>query len=638
MELEFEIQRVDLNLRSKYPHFKTSIYKIHNHQYEIYVENAKTDFKIISNEFNRKIRFLTSPVKITQKIPSNYEKAIPSLPDTKIADSYAGMPFTAGEMKKLLNFKFPNYNILTVAGVDKDRKIKVYIESSSKKEINDVQLFCDSIKAPVPFKIINDINTINLIKENKRKRESEEKENPRLKEISNQFNNPVLNLIPTRNLSNVLDIEKHDEEFWFSKVSSIYNGEIKRNDLIKNCSNKLSCFIDYCSFSNINIRNGVLLYDKVYIDLPFEKNKKFFFESQKINENDFLSLIQSGKLSVVLTQPSTRYDYGFLKELNALNSNAILSRRKIAAIILADFIEILDSYFIKKMDLNYQIENISLLMAEMTNVNSKTFYSFLTWPYRAVRDSFHFFTFNSTKRIPSVGINSVIEELLPNKKYKDLELEFSVNSENVHISHALNAVFYPSFNNNDYSNRPFASLMGNILNLYSNSSIEKLKNYVDTREKIVNKAIKIDPINLIEINEFWSIDEIDEFAKSFYTPTKLNSILSYLSEFDDQERNYKINEYNKEIKKILNKSRKTRFALDCGVTIGSDIAGFWVPFLGSGIKALEIAGKKIGNTKEVHKIIDKIETLIYKSNEDKKNISFLSKINSVARLKNDYTN
>ena len=57
-----QVRRIDLNLRARYPMIETTIYQIHEHQYEIVVSEFSGEFDRLKDEFDHSIRFVSTPV------------------------------------------------------------------------------------------------------------------------------------------------------------------------------------------------------------------------------------------------------------------------------------------------------------------------------------------------------------------------------------------------------------------------------------------------------------------------------------------------------------------------------------------------------------------------------------------------
>lgn len=634
--MDFEIKRIDLRLRTKYPHLETIIFKVIDYRYIIYVENYTDNFAKLSDEFHNEIRFIAAPVSVSDKKPLNYLEVIKHFDDAEIADSFNGLPLTQGDTLDLINFCLPDIPVNYVEGVGPDYFIKIYTDILSDDQKSRLEDFLKKIESRVDYKIISD-PTISM-KKLEEQRESEERINsdPKTREFMHSLNNPVLNLTPTKREKIIIQSEKEHEQFYFDNIAKIYNGKIKIIDIIKIEPSEVSCFIDYSSFSNINIRNGILLYDKIYLNFPFEQSYKIFLNEQKISQDEFFSLIQRGKLNLVLTQPLHRYDFYFIKEIENINKDTLITRRKINTILIADFINILNQYYIKELNFSSYIYELSSEFSKLSQIDSDSAYSFLSWPFRAVREAFEVLTFNSSKRVSAFGINNVISKFISKKLEKDLELEFMVNSEDVHISHALGSVLFPSFSNSDYSNRPFASIMGNLLNFYSSLSLETIADTVIFKQMMFEKMEMPSIIDIFEVNEFIPVNEVEDFANNFDTTRKLNSLMSYLASLNSNDRTNKISEYNKEIDKLRSKKIKRQTALDIGFTSATDIAGLWIPFLSLGLKIAEKSSDKLNFTKAIKIKLEEIGNKILNKSMDEKNIAYLAKINSVAKFKKQY--
>ena len=132
--------------------------------------------------------------------------------------------------------------------------------------------------------------------------------------------------------------EELDEQFFFERIEDIYKGNIKKSNIISDLDDSLNCYIDYSLLGsdNVNIRNGIVLYDKIFIDLPLMKSLDEFCNEQKIKKDEFLELCNSGKINVVLSHPGFQYDNSFTDAIYNSSPNSIITRRLISSLIIPD--------------------------------------------------------------------------------------------------------------------------------------------------------------------------------------------------------------------------------------------------------------------------------------------------------------
>ena len=643
-----KVRRADLYLRARYPHLDTKIFKLSNGFYAILLNDFTGNFDDIQKEFDYAIKPITTPVTLYKNMPNNVEEELPIIKDTEIGDNFSGLPLTLPDLKYLLLAKFPMIEIIHLESYDRERKLNVYTniipDISIKERIID---FLYGLDIPMDFTIIENASD-GIAKENdeneKRKAAflSIPNKSPIAKVILDSFDDPIMRSLPTKLNKTRFIYEERDEQMWFEKLGEIYAGNFTKTNIRNGINTYSSCYIDYSLFNNVNIRNGIVLYDKIFIEPPVDSDIKTFCSIQKVNSDEIIQLCKENKVIFILPQPSFRYDFDFLNELYKINPNCILSRRALSALIICDLVEINKNYFIKTMGIADCVYEISEIIREIDKSYEKAdLYNIFMWPQKALRSALEVFLFGSTYKVAVFGINNLFTDMLNEEQKKEIELEFVINSDKVHLSSALNSQYFPHFENFEgkmYSNRTITSIMGNMLNFYKNSSFEKIKQYVIERGKIITDKSML-PVSLIEVDEYISVAEINTLSKTLFSSDNFNSILEYLHSLSSHDMEKKINEYNELVKKEINKRKNISSFIDFSLTAGMDALGPFIPipFVSTGLKIIESAIKRTGITKT--KKIEKIREAFFKigqNYDEKKAISFLSKINSVARLRKKY--
>ncbi len=235
-----EIQRIDLRLRSKYPHLRTQIFQINRYSYTIHIEDYDDDFNALNIEFQNKIRYITSPVTLTSNEPTNYECKISKINDNEIGDSYSGLPLTSSDLLYLLTIKNPTIDIQHIEGNNGDNKIKIYTNQLTDSERELLLKSTENIKSVIPYVIIDNQEIVSKIIEKKRSEDEQLSNIPQHNEFKKMFDNPVLSLIPTKISKKYLSVEAKDEEFWFENIHKIYNGTIQKKDIFPIFDNEYS--------------------------------------------------------------------------------------------------------------------------------------------------------------------------------------------------------------------------------------------------------------------------------------------------------------------------------------------------------------------------------------------------------------
>ena len=93
----------------------------------------------------------------------------------------------------------------------------------------------------------------------------------------------------------------------------------------------------------------------------------------------------------------------------------------------------------------------------------------------------------------------VVETIPKNVKAK-YEFEFVVNSESIHMAHALDATYFPFRADDSYSDQPYALMMGNLLNFYKYFNNAAVTEYLDFEQAKSSRVNVLDPINVVDVN------------------------------------------------------------------------------------------------------------------------------------------
>ncbi len=620
------VRRTDLYLRTEYPDLITIIYRIEANSFKIYCKGFDGDFEEFHKEFDYSIKMISAPVTLTQEHPHSYIEIIPQIPDSEISKGFEGIGMSLNMISNIILAKFPRINFLkieqsqnmTVTIFTKryieeipNGKIHHFLSIGDRKLLED---FLEGLKMPVIFEIVD--------------QESEEV-NDLLKFISE---NPIQTIEATR-LRNQYNNEfsKRDEALWFDKIDKIFEGSYKKENLYFFNPNEYSCYVDYSTFKNIDLRIHLFLFETIYLSLPYECNIVEWLKISKISKNEFLDLIKRGRVKLILTQPEFRYDANFINDAFTANPNSVITRRAIAALHQIDIVEMSNNYLLNEATIFQELRPFCQIIAEIMKVDIKFYYDLMVWPIKARRKSFEYLLTNGGFSTAAYGVNNVIEPWLSKAVNKDLSFEFTVNSGSIHLSNALNATYFPFHTEEGYSDQYYANAMGDLLNFYKNANKTNIARFVEDRENFKSGVIPINPIDIIEVNDFITITELEsELAKNKIFPGSKNLIES-LALLSIEERQEKIKYYNNEVVKNLNPKKITPDAIDLGTNIIFDSIGAatGLSFLGTAYSMLKNGAKGID---KITHLSEKLESA-FSEDPDKSNIHYLTKINRVAKLK-----
>lgn len=601
------VRQDDLNLRAKYPSLVTRIFEISYEKFVIFVENPFTSKEELSKEFDYSIRMIVSPVSLIFEVPTDYVYEINPIADDEIGANFAGISLTTDQLYNLLVSKFPFLKKITI-DVVKNNIVAIHfaksLNDSLKKQLTDfLETMSEGlIKLEPYFDLLENASRLMLT-----------------------CDNPTLTILPSSLNRIKVEYEERDEEFWFNHINEIYQGTITREQIlgIDCCGN--SCYINQLFHNNINIRNGLLLFDRIYMDLPIDGNIADLCTSMKIKEKEVIDLCQKGRLIFITDQPYDRVDSNFLNEMFKLNPYSVFSRRALSALIIADLVNISKQTLFSN-ELIHFLRKDALDSLNLSFISSQRIYNVLTWPKRALRQSLNTFLTHSPKAVSNIGINSCLELPQDHPRSLDFNFEFTIHAPFVHIASALNAYYFPSWDEN-YNPKPQASLMYNMLNLFKCSSLKDFNHYVSKFSKQQQPSIE-----LLEVNEYPSINEIEAYSKQFCAPKNFSALFSYLDSLSESERTEKISNYNISLSEFQTKTHKDNRALSLGFSFLSSLVplplfGFFVDLLKNGGKAIFERNEKIQEMFYGMK-----NTINPEKPMDPQAIKFLSRINPVARF------
>ena len=610
LNYEGSCKRIDLIFRSKYPFYSTELYKINDYDYQIFLNEKVDDFDSLLKEYDNSIRFITSPVHLVNKRPDSYLKAIDQIDDSSLAANYEGIPFTLFQLTNHIECQHPNLTVCKIKSDHNNRVIKYFININEfSGAIDKVKETLTEVSPPYGFELT-------FTDEPKKK-----------------LNPPsIFEIVPASSLKNFdPGYLERDERLWFESVNSIYSGDFLKNDLYFYDEKKSKCLLDLSVFSNVNLRNHLLLYDEIFCIFPLFEKMNEFLKDQKLSKDDLIYLISQGRLKVVNTQPEARLDHDFLKECYKTNPDSIVSRRALAMLSAIDIVDIHRNYIFNDMDFIRDIDPI-LSKISLSNGQASDFLKrILTWPTSAYRSSFDALNGSSTKAIPSFGVNQTITMSMPENVKNKCELEFLTSSEAIHISHALDATYFPYFEKKTgFTDQPFSILMANSLNFYKLSNIQ----YLSEEQEIFNperqRNLSMELLSIFDVNDYISISEYLKEIENPLSRMCLNKLFSELSNLPVDERDKIIRSYNEQVEKVLSGKLVAKKVVDLGV----DTAGLFIPFLSTGAKAAGWVSKKAKEKVPLFKeITDFVADKAHSANVVKKEVSLLTKINRVARLK-----
>ncbi|MFP7410756.1 hypothetical protein [Aeromonas veronii] len=604
-------RRIDLSFRARYPYLTTRLFKLNEHSYALFIEQQIDDLETINNVFEREIRYITAPIKLIDKQPEKYEYELDCISDEDIPSNFEGFPYTLSQLHIHIASIHKDVKVAAITTNHQEHIIVIELDASNTySDAISVQITANKLKLPFDVKVILSTKNAPLI----------------------DIGDEVFIIAPSQAKKNLgCEFVERDESLWYENVEKFYDGSFNKSELYFFDENKSCCLVNFSLFKNANLRNHLLLYDVVYCILPLAENMQHFLEEQKINRDDILNLVSRGRLKIINLQPENRLDYGFINELFRTNPAAVISRRAISALSAIDLAELNKNYIFNDPELESYIYPLIKDISDIFGINHDIVSNYLLWPRKALRSSLDTLNQAGPRGIARYGVNNTIMSSWQLDRKDVYEFEFTVNSDSIHLAHALDATYFPFYTEEGkYTDHPYASMMGSLLNFYKKSTFQTLDSLfimpeVNTEE---NKTLSL--ISTFDINDYIPISDFEAELSSCIVRRGMNSLFSELNMLNSLDRNIRIQQYNAELDKFASQKKIINHALD----LCEDTAGLFLPFLGTG-KKIFLGGMSMAKNKfkAIQAIYEFIEDKSMRKDINRKNVSLLSKINRVARLK-----
>ncbi|QXN25910.1 hypothetical protein KVP08_004775 [Shewanella putrefaciens] len=607
-------RRIDLHFRSQFPHINTRLFKLDDYMYELYLVDSVDDFDYIDDVFSKEIKFLTAPIKLVENLPQIYKIEIERITDDKIPSKFEGYPLTINQIYSHILSIHPNVKLSGIKEDHDNRTINVELTGNYDTAIiGAVEETVNSLKGPYAYKVFDG------------------------GELAPSFRvtDEIFNIAPSQAKKelNCPFIER-DETLWFENIENIYNGSYQKSELYFFVPSKTACLVNFSKFQNANLRNHLLLYDVVYCVLPLAQEMSNFLTNQKISRDEILHLVKRGRLKILNMQPESRLDYGFINEAFQENPSSVVSRRALSALCAIDLVDLNRSYILSDPELDKYIYPLMREISELTGKDIRTISNFLLWPKKALRRSLDSLNQAGPMGASRYGVNNPIIDSLPAENKENIEFEFIVNSDQIHLSHALDATYFPFFIDGDkYSDHPYALMMGEMLNFFKNSSYQNIFNLIGVENIKSTQNPSIGLISTFDINDYIPVLEFEEEISSSVIRHGMNSLFSELNFLGSEERSQRISQYNLDVNKALRYKNVSNHALD----LGEDALGMFIPFFATGKKLIK-GGTKMAMDKfpAIQNLSEFIEAKSSRESDESRNITILTKVNRVAKLKREF--
>lgn len=622
------IRKADLNLRSKYPELQTVIYQTLDDSFVIQIKNRKVDLVTVEQEFEKSIKPIFLRVSLSKRKPKRKVTLVPSLEDKDIPKGMQGILMSMSRWANMLMSKFPYINFYKITderGVLNIHIANYWIEQNGIRKFQFLTRYQEGTltdflrryKSGLEYRIYVD-----------------ELENPPTN--NNGFSKDESKVYYCNNLGHKKpEYIQRDESIWYDNIDAIYEGNFKKNSLFFLNADEYTCYVDFSVFSNVDLRYCILLYQSIFLSPPVTKNMDEWFKQLELKKSHFLELIMRERITLILIQDISRYDRKFLAEVFTLKPDAIVSRRAVASLQQCDIVETADNYLFGDGVSIKELKFISELVAKKTKLDASFLFKTLTWPIIAKRESFDVLQLGGVLSASVYGVNKIIENPPHKNISKNSEFMLNVFSYAAHLSHSLNATYFPVKGEDGFTDASYTESMGTLLNFYKGATVDSLKKFIEGEQQLIKGNTLIEPIKLIKMNKFIPILELEEVLSKEIVYPNSKRLLEKLAVLNPEEQKQKVEFYNTEVQKFLKVQRRTGVIVDLG-TQSLNLALGVASGLPTGpmLFILKLLGKKpFKALNPIRGLMEKIELALNQDLKDTKNIHYLSRINRVAKLK-----
>lgn len=207
-----QVRRIDVELRSRLPHLLTRIFEVSSFSYVIVFDAELQDAQKIEKEFDEQIRWVTVPVRISNEIPSAYQRELEPIKDINLAHDFVGMSLTTFGFENLIAARFPGLSVIgsrLVSGTA--QTIELLIGKGTNIDLQlCVLTFCEALGLPCTFALVEEAGP------------SRSASIPLLMD--------PLKVVATRSRGQLPAYVREDEDLWFDRLDGVYAGGIRPED------------------------------------------------------------------------------------------------------------------------------------------------------------------------------------------------------------------------------------------------------------------------------------------------------------------------------------------------------------------------------------------------------------------------
>lgn len=553
------IRRTDASLRTRFPHLMTEIFEVKPYTFQIVFDAAQGDAAAIGSIFDNQIRPVTAHVKLSNHRPDNPVRQLRPMTDAEASSEMAGLPLRSIDLLNLLLSRYPDCGVSDLTTNARSRHVTLMASAPVAALVLDqIAAFFRSLDLDWPINV-----------------EIKEAETPQ--HIGAEADPMFIWASALRPAAP--RYVRDDEAFWFGNIDDIAQGRLAADRFPGMRPDAFRCYLDLTlGGTHVNLRQMLMLYDEVWCSLPLAHELEPFLASQHLTRDDLLQMVSSGRLRIVSTQPEERLDIRLLEAIAERDPTSIFGRRTTAGLLMADVAGTASISHLNNPALKHLAAPMARAVAEIIGSSPESIIQSLFWPLQARRSALQSILDRGSKAGPAIGLGQALAAHVKAIRGVDLELEFAVFSETVHIGHALNATIYPGLDQTE-GEVNLMSMLGGELNFHRGFNTAIAAAWAANERRRADGVTVMPALPLFEFEHV----PIDEFLKDTQlgsTRSTGRALMSRLSNLDAEAR-------EDEVKKLINELRRLERnqgrgllsfdTVDTGISVASILAGFTYP-------------------------------------------------------------
>ena len=616
---EAVVRRTDLHFRGHYPFLSTQIFQLEDHRYAIQFDCPKRDLSEIEEEFHKNIRPASIGISLNRERPAEFVRAVDGIGDDEVVSDHLGLHPTLNDIHNYISSKF--HELPQLRAVKQEQFPDVSLEFAVKltaQQIEAVLLFLNPMVPNWPFHCIVSPD-------------AEDDIMPVLKStVPNTPGN--LDIVAHRLRANAPSFVSEDERFYWENVNEAFSGRLSTDLILSESSREMSCYVNASVDVHLDIRELLLLYDQVYFTPPIVEYVQDFWASQSASRSDFVKMVEAGRLKLVLSQPEERCDIGFLEEVYECSSDALIGRHRAGLLCAADTAQTALHYHFARHDIAPLVPELASLLADQLGADEVDVADTILWPLHAHRLGLEPLLDKGIMGMPAIGLGQILGRIVGRSIKKDINLEATTFSNEVHVAHALNATLIPPSNNFIGWVQPL-QYVADLLNFYRSFNDRIAPAWIGNTTRKEDRRPILANLPLLEVSRHARIDDLLEVSGPGSTRRKGRALIGRLADMPAEEQDQEILRLTEQLfregmaKKrgsVIADIRTEGTANAMGMALQSPIISL--------VRILHRQGLRTDTYSKLIDLIDEAFSGVKRGNED---MDFLSKIERIAQFRVD---